>query len=364
VFESLTTPVAGVGYALTVLAALAWIYVRGVPRFFNFSFCFVSLAVLVFIRWPIIQYNAPLNPDEGQMIANAMNYARDFLPFRSVDSTTSGPLNSMVLMWPYAFGGAVTFVSIRITGLALLAGAWLFVFAALSRTSQLGRFGASGGLMLFLISAGNPDYNAYSSEQLSIFLICFSFFVVLRLDANGRTSDALLFAAGAALGAIPFCKMQGTPVAVVAGVYLLLLILLRSEGPRIIRVATLVIGCMLPSILLLVPLALVGELHQFWDWFLDWTVVFGAERMARIPLRINFLTADPYFSPYFYGFIALSFVGLITLCGRLGPRKIAVLAAGSWLATACFAIVASRLVFSHYLLWLVPPRHHSWSALG
>ena len=63
----------------------------------------MALAVLIF-RWPVLFVPMELNPDETQMASQAMKYLLDFVPWRSVDGTTSGPLNSWLLAIPACFG--------------------------------------------------------------------------------------------------------------------------------------------------------------------------------------------------------------------------------------------------------------------
>ena len=56
-------------------------------------FCF-----LLAWRWPFLLSAEEYNPDESQFIAGAITLAQDPVFFRSVDGTTSGPLNFYALL--------------------------------------------------------------------------------------------------------------------------------------------------------------------------------------------------------------------------------------------------------------------------
>src|ERR1700704_5669621 len=57
-----------------------------------------SMATFILCRLPVIGLNSALNPDESQLIANASKFMTDMNTWRSVDTTSSGPINSFVLM--------------------------------------------------------------------------------------------------------------------------------------------------------------------------------------------------------------------------------------------------------------------------
>jgi hypothetical protein len=83
-------------------------------------FVFLSLTVLVVLRLPTFFLNAPLNPDEAQFLANAIKFRSNMNTWLSVDTTTSGPINSYLLMWPFLFGDDTGFAVARITATFLI----------------------------------------------------------------------------------------------------------------------------------------------------------------------------------------------------------------------------------------------------
>ena len=72
------------------------------------GFILVSLAVLVVLRAPTFFFNAPLNPDEAEFVANAIKFRGDMNTWLSVDTGSAGPLDSFRPMWPFLFGADTT----------------------------------------------------------------------------------------------------------------------------------------------------------------------------------------------------------------------------------------------------------------
>ena len=61
-----------------------------------------------------------LNPDETQMISNAIGIFNKGIQFLDFDGTTSGILNSLILGWPQIFKLDITFLTTRITSIILV----------------------------------------------------------------------------------------------------------------------------------------------------------------------------------------------------------------------------------------------------
>ena len=60
-------------------------------------------------RWPFLLVASEFNPDESQLIAGTITLAHDPVFWRSVDGTTSGPLNFYVLLPVHWLGASSTF---------------------------------------------------------------------------------------------------------------------------------------------------------------------------------------------------------------------------------------------------------------
>ena len=61
-----------------------------------------------------------LNPDESQMMSNALRLINNNFKIYEFDGTTSGILNSLVLTWPSLFNFDITFFSTRLTAIVLV----------------------------------------------------------------------------------------------------------------------------------------------------------------------------------------------------------------------------------------------------
>ena len=79
---------------------------------------FALLVMLWVGRWPTLFVTREYNPDEGFLIPGAMSLRHDFVFRRSVDGTTSGPLNFYALMPTGWLVGEDSYFGARLTGTA------------------------------------------------------------------------------------------------------------------------------------------------------------------------------------------------------------------------------------------------------
>ena len=135
-------------------------------------FLAVAQLLLIFMRLPSLFYNEEMNLDESQLLTQAMTLLQDPVYGRSVDGTTTGPINSYLLLIPYAFGLPLDYTAARLTGLLLVSSS-LFLFyrsllpivtPGISRLSFLVVF-------LFFSGATEPDFLHYSSELSSLVIL-------------------------------------------------------------------------------------------------------------------------------------------------------------------------------------------------
>src|SRR5690348_15453056 len=88
----------------------------------NLDYLYIAFAAfyIFYGRWLSIIYPIPLNPDEAQMAANTLRITFHGFNWNALDGTTVGPLNSLILLWPYIIGWDVTFSTTRLTAGVLL----------------------------------------------------------------------------------------------------------------------------------------------------------------------------------------------------------------------------------------------------
>jgi hypothetical protein len=66
---------------------------------------------LIHGRWPSIIYPLAMNPGEAQFAANALRIREHGFNWYALDGSTAGPLDSLILCWPYMFHLVVTFAA-------------------------------------------------------------------------------------------------------------------------------------------------------------------------------------------------------------------------------------------------------------
>ncbi|MCE6988945.1 hypothetical protein [Dyadobacter sp. CY323] len=176
----------------------------------------LCMALLVFMRLPVVVYNREINPDESQMISHAITLFQDAVYWRSVDGTTIGPLDNYLLVLPKLLGFQLNYSSGRFMGLLCTAGSLLFLFFSIKNW-----FGANvaRGLILvplFLLAFTQEiDFVHNSSEQLPIFLLAWNTWLLSRLSTSNRNFTRNAFLIGFVAGTIPFAKLQAVPQAFV-----------------------------------------------------------------------------------------------------------------------------------------------------
>jgi hypothetical protein len=232
------------------------------PRLFSRWFVFLSLTVLVVLRLPTFFLNAPLNPDEAQFLASAIKFRGNINTWLSVDMGSSGPLNCFPLMWPFLFGHDTGFAVARITATFLISATWFFFWTTLASAPTFVRIWASACLILFMGGVQIPDFIHYSSELVPSFLLMGAMAVAMvAVERQPRLPRICI--AGLCVGLVPFAKLQAALIAATLGVILLWLVMRQATQPY--RSALLLISCAcLPAVVLLLPLAMDGGLHDFW----------------------------------------------------------------------------------------------------
>lgn len=257
------------GYALAVAAILLVDVVRSpradrnVARWPAAAFLAASGAYIFFSRRPVLAYDLPINPDEAMMAANAMRFRHGWLNWDILDGITSGPLNSAILAWPLVLGGDITLYATRLTGLACVAGGVVFLFLAARRLAGTrGAILATTPAVIFLASTTSHNFVHYSSEHLPVLLLAISLFLFVRSFESERRVPLLL--AAAALGFVPFAKLQAAPIAAAVGLFVLARCVATASSRKdaVIRVALIVCAALAASLIYLLPLALSGGLDD------------------------------------------------------------------------------------------------------
>jgi hypothetical protein len=320
----------------------------------------VCLGFFLISRVPAMQCPFQLNVDEGQMLAQAMRYAHDLTPWRSVDGETGGPILSWFLLLGHELGLPFNFRSEHALAALCLAGTLLATFAAARRLigveAALIGLGA-GSLWLALIP--DEDFSHYSSELVPDLFIALAL-AILAGAARSKTGARRMFFVGLLLGLVPWAKLQAVPIALVLGFWALAEVL-RGEpgtGPRWRQAGLVLLGGLLPSAILLTWVAQAGAWDQFWHSY----ILANLARAAAKPwsaqgTNLLHLLLFQEGSPWFLGAAVLA-LGAFGLRGRAGWRAVphgATVLAVLLLAAAIFAVLRPVITYSHYeQLCLVP----------
>jgi hypothetical protein len=170
-------------------------------------------AFLLAWRWPFLFSATEYNPDESQLIAGALSLVRDPVFWRSVDGTTSGPLNFYVLLPLHWLGAPLDYFMARLLGLGFVWGALLACHRLLA-----GRFGRGTAWLAvlpaacFFATTFDNDFLQYSSELPALLLVAGAA-ALLGSPSPGRNTRLWLGCAVA--GAAPWAKLQVAPLSVV-----------------------------------------------------------------------------------------------------------------------------------------------------
>jgi hypothetical protein len=321
-----------------------------------------GLAVFLFLlawRWPFLLAANDYNPDESQLIAGAMTLTHDPVFWRSVDGTTSGPLNFYVLLPLHWLGLPLDYFSARLTGLLLIAGALFACLYALAH--RFGRAAAWIGILptaVFFATVTHGDLIHFSSEHTTLLLLA----VAAGLLATREPADRWrLWLALLCAGAAPWAKMQTVPPAAVLigwGAWQVFTSTAAARA-RVRGLAGAALVALAPTLLVLATTLASGQLEHAWRrYFLhnllyvqvtDQTVAEAVERMFGMALL------DGRF-PLLLGTAAVGLLAAIVyfVGRRVRPPVLFVIGALLCLAAA-FAVIVPRREFLHYLLLLPVP---------
>lgn len=329
-------------------------------------FATAVLLTLFAFRWPIWFAPQELNPDESQALAGARTLLDYPVYWKYVDGTTHGPLVEFFLV-PFGWLGLpLNYVTARLAatllqGLTLL-GAW----AALRRlTDERAARLAVIPALTFWCCVHWADYTHYSTELVPIALIAGALWAAtVALLAGPLARPAALgwvAAAGAALGAVPYAKLQGVPLALLAGVGILGAIALRRRETGAARVAVATCaGALVPSAILAVFLTIFGLWGQFNAAYIESNLGYvDTKPTGFMDMCTDFFALIAQGQSYAWFFLpALGYAlwqGRAAWLEAATPRRALLLAAWAAIAVGFYSVITPGRMLAHYLQLLVLP---------
>jgi len=241
---------AALSLGASALALRTWVSpgLRG-SRWSDGRWSVLILLLLAIGRSPTWWVTHELNVDESQFIAGALALRHDPVFWRSLETTTSGPLNTYVLLPFGTLLGGDTYFSARVTA-ALLVG-FSLILAHRMLVPLYGRAVARVAVLpalLFESFTLHDDFLHYSSELMPMALLAAGLYLWTRRLASGGSLTPNLIG-GLALGAVPLAKLQAAPLAAFIGLTWVAVEAFAHSGSireRVRALAVLVTGALLP----------------------------------------------------------------------------------------------------------------------
>jgi len=226
----------------------------------------VPVTLVAFVlagRWPTVIIPGPLNPDESLMLAQAIKFDTDLLPWRSIDPGTGGPVNSYMLLALHWLGMPIGYPMARVAALFCIGAMITLCWLAMSRIG--GRHSAAIALLpaaAFFALGTDVDFVHYSSELASLATTALLVFLVSRLPLDRSIPVPLCVGIGVCAFIVSMSKVQGLPLAAALGASVLAL---TSTDIRIffLRAVLVVASASACFMLILSILALAGVLDDF-----------------------------------------------------------------------------------------------------
>jgi hypothetical protein len=348
--------------AFVVLAIIPFSRISG-EKAFEGAFLLSAWTALFAGRWPVFWWPDPINPDEGAFIACALKARIDWIPWRGFDAGSSGPLNCDILALPALFGAPLGFLSARITGLCLIAGAICAFYYVVKWTygTTVARLSLVPPVLLLSLTK-TLDFVHYTSEHFSIFLTTLALAAAAYLArGTGSKLSRLIVCviAGLCLGSTPFAKLQASPVALAVLASLAVALFITRPRPpanRRLEIFTLLAALSAVPIAILVSLWATGTLR---DAVISYYIMSFDYIGSRPPVGISyfFVSAQDY-SAFLIGSLVVILGAGGMLYSRIHLDRTSVWASiSSVLLTlaAFFAIYQAHRPFPHYLLFSVVP---------
>lgn len=327
----------------------------------NFVLFFVfGFLLLVSFRYPVLSANVEFNPDESQMLAEAITYLSRPVFWKLTDVSTHGPLDVVPLTLPFFFGYKIDYISGRIVGITLIALSIAFTSGALWCVS--GRRGATTGafpMILFFSLARGADFIHYSSEIVSIFIISVIVFAIFY-DMFKRPRSSVfgyisLFATGVLLASLPFAKLQSAYCMVALfciSIYTILEKQSKFRREELISCLALISGCCFFVLALFIYLVRYGAIYDFYQrYIITNTSYIGLIKSFSCSVLMSS-------SPEWVAFSCFVFIASVApfLFYRYKiTHKSAFFISLVLFVTSIFSILTPRRDFPHYLQYAIIP---------
>ena len=329
------------------------------------------LACLFLLRLPSALIPHELNVDESQMLADAMKFLTNPVPWKAVDEGSSGPLNYGFISIFLLVGFKPTFVLMHMAASFVVCLQVLVAYLTLKRISSGKAALLGAGLMVLLYGLyTHSHYLHYGTELLPNLLLMMGFYLFVTL-LDGHTLQEwscrlpALFFGGLALGMAPWGKLQAGPVMAALELLTVSLVLLGmkqlSLRQRLSDVVAYGFGSVLASCIVFVELVRFHVLDDAWYSYIQGNLTYAGRLSVAGILEnvILLLLATPIHQ------LALVMILGVVLLDGFGPSYAVstLVKERGWLfaglcvyaAAALFSGCRVRYIWPKHAMFLVPP---------
>lgn len=324
-----------------------------------------------------------LNVDESEWISGAATLIRDFRFWKSVNGTTSGPLNIFPLCLINLLGVSLNYASVRFFSVLFIILPVIFITFKLFKIAY-GEIVAriiSITLFFFFAFSENFDIVSYNSEHIPMLLMVSAFFFFVRTyenSANNKKDYLHLFFYGLMTGLLPYSKFQAVPITLVLFVFVFSYNIFHKKNITR-KNSFLLLGLIIPTALLLIYLYIFNLKEEFFNYYIInnyeysmkgllnssqkwWSmqkqlpVNSWFEKIILFP-RLILMSKDTVL--YFFALIILSVFGLWVILRN--PKSISVkniefiIFAFVVFLSVYYAIVKPGNAFLHYIIIIIIP---------
>lgn len=378
-FQLLSNLTKHVGYPDAVLlwqiCVVGWLVLLAVlaltARFTHFFTAIVLLGI-VLLRVPGLGM-LEQNVDESQWIVSAATLVHDPYFWRSVDGTTSGPLNVWLPALMYYLGFGLDYTTLRLWGLltCALPTAWLLLATFRHQVGERVARLAIIPVATCLALTTDPDGVAFNSEQLPMTVLALAGFLLSRVfrDAGPGQSPGWGWplALGVVLGCLPYTKLQATPIGLVLAVWGLAGLFSNVYTPATSRfrwLTAFILGGLVPTVLVGIYLLATDlteyavrsyllvnlEYAQTGSWGAG-TVDWADRVLIRLPEIYGSMRSTNWFWRLGLLLSGLWIVKLVFLPAKIHPVANRLWFIGSACLVSLYAILQPGNSFPHYQ-WL------------
>lgn len=325
----------------------------------------LALGVLFLLRLPSIVFNTEINPDESQMITQAMTLRHDPVYFQSVDGTTAGPLDSYFLVLPGLFGLPFDYITAHLMAFGLMAVCLWLLF--LTACLWFGEWAARLALLPLVFTFGltqNGDFLHYNSELIALVLLSGCYYLYAKQLRQKQPALGRIALMGLLLGMVPFGKLQAVPLAAIIGLFVALDLLSRRNLTMPAKAGRILL---LGVCAVLFPLLVIGLtwINGVYDDFVTFYILGNFQYGGNVSQLQSLLHLPDYFrkGDEFDWLVKLT-AGVWSAGFLLALRRSARFSRTLWpvggfllllLAATLFAITRTGSGYVHYLYFLTGP---------